>query len=230
MTKIKYLRKLHNLTVEELAEKLNISKSSLSRFENGERELKQGLLKKLSSFFNVSVDYLLDKDTLNNETISRIEEDSNVPYGQTLENLANALDVSTDYILTDNKKEEINKTILNTPQLSHMNNLKLLRIEKNLTLRDLSEKVNISYVTLSRYENGLQPISEENLVILCNFFDVSADYFLGLSDIKKPDINEVLKNNDFLFALYDQTKDLSDKQKRDVLRIIEVLKDDKDEK
>lgn len=107
-----------------------------------------------------------------------------------------------------------------------MNRLKHLRTLKGLTLRELAEKVNISYVTLSRYENGHQQILDDNLKALSSFFDVSIDYLLGVSNVKKPNIDEVLKDNDFQFALYGKTKNLSDKQKRDILNIIDALTKD----
>lgn len=105
-----------------------------------------------------------------------------------------------------------------------MNRLKHLRSMKNITLRDLSEKVNISYVTLSRYENNIQQMTDENLIALSKFFDVSTDYLLGLSNIKKPELKEVLKDDDFQFALYNKTKDLSDDAKEDLLGIAEFYR------
>lgn len=106
-----------------------------------------------------------------------------------------------------------------------MNRLRELRKEKKLTVRELAEKVNISYPTISRLENGETSFTSEYLENLSTFFNVSIDYLLGRTNVR----NEY-KPDDFLFALYDKTKDLSDKQKRDVLRIVEVLRGDKDEK
>lgn len=111
------------------------------------------------------------------------------------------------------------------------NRLKHLRTLKGITLRELSEKVNISYVTLSRYENGHQQIIDENLITLSQFFDVSTDYLLGVSDIIKPSSDKlgILKEDDFQYALYNKTKDLDDKQKRDIMRVIEALINDDEE-
>lgn len=67
-----------------------------------------------------------------------------------------------------------------------MNRIKQLRKKTNDSLRELSEKTNINYVTLSRMENGTQPLSDQYLIILRNYFKVSIDYILGLEDIPKP--------------------------------------------
>ena len=56
------------------------------------------------------------------------------------------------------------------------NNIKLLRKEKNITIRDLESKIHINRATLSRMENGKQNISDEYLNSLATFFNVSTDY------------------------------------------------------
>lgn len=56
------------------------------------------------------------------------------------------------------------------------------REEKKLSLMDLSKKVGISNTTLCRWENNINDIKAEQLVIIATFFDVSTDYLLGLTD------------------------------------------------
>jgi transcriptional regulator with XRE-family HTH domain len=65
------------------------------------------------------------------------------------------------------------------------NRLKQLRNEKRLSLNGLSEAININKSTLSRIETGLREPKQEYIDILCSFFDVSADYFLCRSDIRR---------------------------------------------
>ena len=48
---LRNLRKSRNLTLEELAEKLNINKSTLSRYESGQREPNHEAEEKLIGFF-----------------------------------------------------------------------------------------------------------------------------------------------------------------------------------
>lgn len=62
------------------------------------------------------------------------------------------------------------------------NRLKELRLEKKLSLRDLAEKVNISYSALSLAENGKRNLTDNDIQIFCNFYDVTSDYLLGLTD------------------------------------------------
>ena len=60
--------------------------------------------------------------------------------------------------------------------------LKELRLEKGLSIRQLASATNISTASISRWENGIQDIASDYLIILCKFFNVSSDYLLGLED------------------------------------------------
>ena len=60
--------------------------------------------------------------------------------------------------------------------------LKELRTEKNLSTTKLAEAVGVSDATISRWENGLRTPVIDNLLALAKFFDVSADYLIGLED------------------------------------------------
>lgn len=65
-----------------------------------------------------------------------------------------------------------------------MQRLKSLREEHNLTLRQLSEKLNISYSSLGKYERAEQQPSFDTLIKIAKFFGVSTDYLLGCSNYK----------------------------------------------
>lgn len=57
----KELREDACLTQDDVANKFNISRTAISKYENGEREPSLELLIKLSDYFNVSIDYLVGK-------------------------------------------------------------------------------------------------------------------------------------------------------------------------
>jgi transcriptional regulator with XRE-family HTH domain len=59
------------------------------------------------------------------------------------------------------------------------NNLRKLRTDKKLSQRELSSLVHINQVSISKMENGLHSISDDQLFTLADFFDVSIDYLLG---------------------------------------------------
>ena len=59
--------------------------------------------------------------------------------------------------------------------------LKALREETtNLNQTELGKILNMSQLQISRIETGRAHIKDEDIIIYCNFFKVSADYILGL--------------------------------------------------
>lgn len=60
--RIAKLRKSKDLTQEQLAELLNIGKSTLAMYETDKREPASEVLIKIADFFNVTIDYLLRGD------------------------------------------------------------------------------------------------------------------------------------------------------------------------
>ena len=59
--RIAKLREKRGLTQGNLAEKIGISRASLSHYETNRREPDYDTLEKIADFFNVSVDYLLGR-------------------------------------------------------------------------------------------------------------------------------------------------------------------------
>ena len=63
--------------------------------------------------------------------------------------------------------------------------LKKLREEKNLTQRQLAEKIFVSRSTVAKWENGLGIPCDVNLEQLCSFFNVSEEELLSRKDLKE---------------------------------------------
>lgn len=73
---LKKLRQEQNLTQEELATKINSSRSNIANYENNNNMPSVEILERLSKIFNVSVDYLLAKtDLRDSEHIKLSDED-----------------------------------------------------------------------------------------------------------------------------------------------------------
>lgn len=93
LSNLALLRKKHKLSQKELAQKFNVNQNTISRWENGDRQIDLDTLKELANFFNVSVDFLLGVGAAEqaNATIKHIvEQDPNL---NELLNLYNKLDV-----------------------------------------------------------------------------------------------------------------------------------------
>ena len=73
-----------------------------------------------------------------------------------------------------------------------MNRLKELRLEKGLLQSDIAKIIDKSDRIVGFYETGERDMSTDTLSKLADFFNVSIDYLLGKSDIKKTvDVNNV---------------------------------------
>lgn len=118
--------------------------------------------------------------------------------------------------------------------------LKKLREEKNLTQIELGKAFNISHSTINRYENGLRQPDNETLINMSNFFNVSVDYLLGISNTRNDSerITDILQNNPELQELWDklkerpdlqllfkQVKDVDSKGIQQIIRIIKAIED-----
>lgn len=65
------------------------------------------------------------------------------------------------------------------------NRLVILREELNLTKREAAEKLNLPYTTYSNYENDEREPNSEMLIKISKFYNVSTDFLLGLTPIRK---------------------------------------------
>lgn len=63
--------------------------------------------------------------------------------------------------------------------------MKSLREDRDLTQAELGKLLNKSQQGYNHIETGRAELKIEDLVKLCRFYGVSADYFVGLTD-KKP--------------------------------------------
>ncbi|UJW58774.1 helix-turn-helix transcriptional regulator [Bacillus sp. A116_S68] len=59
--RIKYLRKKQGISLRELADRVNINYSVISRIESGSRQLSDSEIKSFADYFDVSADYLLGR-------------------------------------------------------------------------------------------------------------------------------------------------------------------------
>lgn len=105
-----------------------------------------------------------------------------------------------------------------------MNNLQKLRKEKKLTLTSLSNETGIKRTTLSHIENNKQLLNADEIKILCDYFNVSADYLLGFSNVKNRQMCEELNNytNTILFGLF---QDIEKEKAHKLISIISRIKD-----
>lgn len=65
-----------------------------------------------------------------------------------------------------------------------MNRLKQLRKERNLTQEELAFQLNTTQQQISKIEKGKVSVNEKMILACIDFFGVTADYLLGVSDVR----------------------------------------------
>lgn len=63
--------------------------------------------------------------------------------------------------------------------------IKELREEKGLSMRRLASDLNIGHNTISQYESCQRTPDIETCKLFADYFNVSCDYLVGLSDTKE---------------------------------------------
>lgn len=90
--------------------------------------------------------------------------------------------------------------------------IKKLRTGKGWSLRELERRTGINYSVLSRIESGKRPVTDDEINIFCDLFDVSTDYLLGRVDFVK-------EGEEPYYAL-------SEKDEKDIAKRLEKIMND----
>ncbi|MFY9177134.1 MAG: helix-turn-helix transcriptional regulator [Caldicoprobacterales bacterium] len=71
-----------------------------------------------------------------------------------------------------------------------------LRMEFNMTQKELADKIGVSRAAIGMYEIGRRDPDTDTIIKLTKIFGVSADYLMGISDIRNPynNLNTSSKN------------------------------------
>ncbi|EPP0809183.1 helix-turn-helix domain-containing protein [Listeria monocytogenes] len=82
---LKKLRKNENLTQDQLASKIGITRDTLANYETGRREPDFTTLKNIASYFEVSTDYLLGRDEIDNSDLLAAHIDNDLTEDERIE-------------------------------------------------------------------------------------------------------------------------------------------------
>ncbi len=67
---------------------------------------------------------------------------------------------------------------------SYIKRIRDLREDADLTQSEVAEYLGTSQTMYARYERGANEIPVRHIIKLCKFYEVSADYILGITDKK----------------------------------------------
>lgn len=205
--RINELRKSSGMTQEELAEVLNISRSTLAGYEAENKHPPYRTLVKIAKYFGVSIYYLMGiTDRLLGEEESgethivgggNIIKEFRKEICITQEELGKKLGVSKQTVSAWERgvSEVSNNTLVALTSLfpvtmdyllgmnrrNHITNrLKALREENGMNQSELGKLLNVQGAAISKYESGEVPLTGETIVSLAEYFGVTTDYLLGV--------------------------------------------------
>lgn len=204
--KIAEQRKKLGLSQEELAEKLNISQKSISKYELGNRKPQYKVLVRMAEYFGVTTDYLLGvTDSTENEPESSVTRkfgnrlrELRVSEGITQFQMAVILDTSKSNIskyeagTVEPGMEKINEIArffkVTTDYLFGMakggntmlgKRINELRRASGMTQEELGKKLGVIKQTVSSWENDSSEPNHAATIALAKLFGVTTDYLLG---------------------------------------------------
>ena len=69
--------------------------------------------------------------------------------------------------------------------LIYIKRIRDLREDHDKTQQEIAEILGTSQTMYARYERGANEMPIRHLIVLCKYYNVSADYILGLKDVMK---------------------------------------------
>lgn len=70
--------------------------------------------------------------------------------------------------------------------MNYIQRIRDLREDADCTQTQIAEYLGTSQTMYARYERGANEMPIRHLIALCQYYQVSADYILGFTNIKKP--------------------------------------------
>ncbi|MEN8904721.1 MAG: helix-turn-helix transcriptional regulator [Clostridiales bacterium] len=163
--RIKILRQENNMTINEVANKLNINPSTIQRYENGTINPPLDKLMILSDLFDCSIDYLI-----------YISDKKNINEIDNFDQLAILIETNPD-----TKKIFIHRIID-------------LMLKKDITKEILYKKTKLSKNIINNYIKGKEFPNIDNLKKIALSLNTTIDFLVGLNDNSEPDEIVILED------------------------------------
>ena len=156
---LKILRNKFNLTGTQLSKLINIDEDTITKYENNAYNPSLKKLISFSNFFGYSLDFLINEGNTNYpKNIKMLKfaqtiDDININQRYQIESTASSLLNKYNITQTNFKFDNIDIDLSN----NFHENLKKIRIKKELTQEELGKEFNISSRMISGYEKNMTP-------------------------------------------------------------------------
>lgn len=99
-----------------------------------------------------------------------------------------------------------------------------LLFENGMKQADLAKATGISTGLISQWKNRSQQPSAKKLQIIADYFGVSTDYLLGKEPKEKTPAEADVTFDDFTYAMYGESRGLTEENKNMLLEMARILK------
>lgn len=155
-------------------------------------------IRKLRIKNNLTMNELSKKCEISQSYISDLENGKiKDPSIIKIEKISKVLKVSINQLLNQTSTQEMIQNSISKKEIGK--NIKLIRQKKNITRKELAQKLNISYSSIEKYEQGLRGFKVETIDKFSKALEIQANEIMGVEDIK---INNLAK----LQRYYEQKK------------------------
>ena len=107
-----------------------------------------------------------------------------------------------------------------------MNRIAELRKKRNMSQKQFSKLLNVAQNTISQWETGQRDIDSTTLIKIAEFFNVSTDYLLCLTDMPSPPTKE--KTPSYQEEVLRDIEDITPEMASEVRQFINYLKHKKE--
>lgn len=66
--------------------------------------------------------------------------------------------------------------------MQYYKRIKEIREDRDIKQKEIAEILQTDQSYYSKYERGLHPMTAEQIIVLCRYYNLSADYLLGIID------------------------------------------------
>ena len=196
-SRIRSLRLERGFTISLFAKLMEISESSIARYEDGTRYPGKEVMNRMCQFFNVTPGYLMGYSDLRNENNIKSEETKLlVKYDASSDSTKNIIDsvlntkngTSQQNNVEDALPSEMSIREIKAEETTFKERLRMLRTNKGISVAMLAQEIGLSVSSVQQYESGKRYPSRKVQRIIADYFGVEIDYLIGKTeadDIKK---------------------------------------------
>ena len=196
-SRIRSLRLERGFTISLFAKLMEISESSIARYEDGTRYPGKEVMNRMCQFFNVTPGYLLGySDSRNENNIKSEETKLLVKYDASSDSTKNIIDsvlntkngTSQQNNVEDALPSEMSIREIKAEETTFKERLRMLRTNKGISVAMLAQEIGLSVSSVQQYESGKRYPSRKVQRIIADYFGVEIDYLIGKTeadDIKK---------------------------------------------